>query len=53
MPDPVTDLKAEHLDGVPSELDVTHDDVFGELTEDGPNYRNVHAYSQPIDTNAS
>lgn len=21
----------------------THDDVFGEITEEGPNYRNVHS----------
>lgn len=36
------DPKVEHLDTVPSHLNITHDDVFGELTEDGPNYRNVH-----------
>lgn len=22
----------------------THDDVFGEITDEGPNYRNVHTY---------
>lgn len=41
------DPKAEHLDRVPSHLFVTHDDVFGELTEDGPNYRNVHTCIHP------
>ena len=42
MSDAMEDPKTEHLDRVPSQLDVIHDDVFGELTEDGPNYRNVH-----------
>lgn len=42
MSDTMEDPKTEHLDRVPSQLDVIHDDVFGELTEDGPNYRNVH-----------
>ena len=38
------DPKVEHLDRVPSH---THDDVFGELTEGGPNYRNVHTCIHP------
>lgn len=25
----------------PAQLEYTHDDVFGEITEDGPNFRNV------------
>lgn len=24
-------------------VEYTHDDVFGEITEEGPNYRNVHS----------
>ena len=31
------------LTTVPSQIDLNHDDVFGELREDGPNYRNVRA----------
>ncbi|RAL08074.1 uncharacterized protein BO97DRAFT_377415, partial [Aspergillus homomorphus CBS 101889] len=31
----------EHLETVPDQLDIVNDDVFGELTEGGPNYRNV------------
>ncbi|KAL2848217.1 transmembrane amino acid transporter protein-domain-containing protein [Aspergillus pseudodeflectus] len=31
----------EDLDQVSSALDPTHDDVFGEITEEGPNFRNV------------
>jgi hypothetical protein len=36
----MTDPKEEH-DTVPSHVEATHDDVFGEVTEDGPNFRNV------------
>lgn len=49
--DPIDDdPKVEHLDTIPSHINITHDDVFGELTEDGPNYRNVHT-GQPINSN--
>lgn len=30
------------LDAVPMHLEQTHDDVFGEITDDGPNFRNVN-----------
>lgn len=30
------------LGDLPSVDDPTHDAVFGEITEEGPNYRNVH-----------
>lgn len=33
--------KAE-LGPKPVDAESTHDVVFGEITEDGPNYRNVH-----------
>ena len=42
----MTDMKEKDLEG----LDVqhtpasNHDDVFGELSEGGPNYRNVRAF---------
>lgn len=37
MTDPKEDLETD-----PSHNEVVYDDVFGEVTEDGPNYRNVH-----------
>ncbi|RJE23743.1 hypothetical protein PHISCL_03936 [Aspergillus sclerotialis] len=36
----MTDPK-EELETVPSHTEAVYDDVFGEVTEDGPNYRNV------------
>ena len=32
----------DDLGDLPSVDDPTHDAVFGEITEEGPNYRNVH-----------
>lgn len=38
----------EDVGTVPSHIEATHDDVFGEITEDGPNYRNVHTTTPMI-----
>lgn len=49
-PSKMEDTK-EDLNTVPSQIDLNHDDVFGELREDGPNYRNVRAiflYSEQL-----
>ena len=40
-PSKMTDPK-EDLETDPSHNEVVYDDVFGEVTEYGPNYRNVH-----------
>ncbi|CAI7582203.1 unnamed protein product [Penicillium bialowiezense] len=39
-PSKIEDTKGD-LVTLPSQIDLNHDDVFGELREDGPNYRNV------------
>ena len=41
----MTDMKKEDLEGLDQDVHnapvMAHDDVFGEITEGGPNYRNV------------
>lgn len=50
---PETETKDDHLDDdlaiKPTQTAQTahHDVVFGEITEDGPNYRNVHKWLCP------
>lgn len=42
MADITDDPTKAELGKTPTEGEPTHDVVFGEITEDGPNYRNVH-----------
>ena len=37
----MTELDHDEKIEAPAQLEYTHDDVFGEITEDGPNFRNV------------
>lgn len=41
--DPVPILSQEGLNHVEARPTVAHDEVFGDITEDGPNYRDVSA----------
>lgn len=46
-PSKMTEPK-EDVDTVPSHIEPIHDDVFGEITEDGPNFRNVQRITAPM-----
>lgn len=37
----MADAKEDHQTAPEQIENTTHDDVFGEITEDGPNFRNV------------
>lgn len=47
----ITDLKKEKdlecLDDVQQSAITNHDDVFGEISEGGPNYRSVRLFTDP------
>lgn len=38
----------QHPENDPSQATILNDDVFGELTESGPNYRNVVPQNQNV-----